>query len=207
MFGTSQRPKPSTRPLLFSAILLVVAVALPYAVAALPIIVLLSVAGLWLRSKRIFRGAPRMPRFGEQTPDGGLQVVSLRVRVSADDDPTSTFAMVDCRLVQKAEVGPAPVGAGDMVTGRGRRSRGGVVELSRLTVGDGLTTLHSTSPKSDGPILALAGLITVGAGAWLYLRWDSIPPISWESVLYPVAALLVPLLVMYIVVKKVILRR
>lgn len=207
VFGTSQRAKPSLRPLFVAAALLAIALVLPYAVALLPVIVIVVVLLLWLRRKGWVRGGMRRPRFGGPTPDAGLQTVTFRVQIFCDDGKTP-FTVLNCRLVQKAEAGPVPLASGDTVTGRGRRAGGSVTEVSRLDVGaSGTTTLNATSPKSDAPILVLAGLVAVGAAALLYLRWDTIPPISWESVLYPLLSALVPLIAIYVIVKKVILRR
>lgn len=204
--GTSQRPRPSTKPLGVAVVLLMVAVVLPYAVAWLPVIVLL-LAWLWLRHKNWIRGGLRLPRFGQSTPDAGLQIVSFRVRIPCDNNPSSTFKMITCRLVQKVAAGPTPLISSDEVTGRGWQARGGVVEVSQLRIGDSPTTLQTTSPKSSVPILVLSTLIVASAAGVLYRLWDTIPAVSWESVLLPVGSILAPLLAMYVLVKHIFPRR
>jgi len=207
VFGTSQRPRPSTKPLGIAVVLLMVAVLLPYAVAWLPVIVLLLLTWLWLRHKNWIRGGLRLPCFGQSMPDAGLQIVSFRVRVPCDNNPSSTFTMITCRLVQKVAAGPPPLTSSDEVTGRGWKARGSVVEVSQLRIGDSPITLQTTSPKSSVPILILSTLIVAGAAGVLYRLWDTIPAVSWESVLLPVGSILAPLLAMYILVKHVFRRR
>lgn len=208
VFGTSQLPAPSTVPLQVAGFLFLVALALPYIVAFLPVLVLLFVAWLWLRRRGWVRGGLRLPRFANRSAsDAGLQVTSFRVRVSRDDEVTQALHEIDCRLVQRADLGPMPLVGGERILGRGRRTAQGVVEVSWLQIDSGDTTLRTTNPKSQLPVLVLAGLVLAGAAAVLYGQRDEIPAVNLEALLGSVVSVLVPLIVIYVIIKKVILRR
>jgi hypothetical protein len=207
VFGTSHRPTPSQRPLAVAAALLLVALVLPYIFALLPVIVIVLVL-LWiLRRWGWIRAAMRLPRFRGSRPDAGLTSTTFRVRILADDE-TTEFAVIDCRFVQKAEVGPAFIAPGDTITGRGRKAGGGLIDVSRLDVGvSQMITLRAVSPRSDAPVVVMAGLIVACAAVLVYLQWDIIASFDLQSVLYPLLGFLVPLVAIYVIVKKVIFRR
>ena len=207
VFGTSQRAKPSSRPVAIAIFIAILAFAAPYAVAYLPVILICLLGLVWIRKKLGDMSGIPLPKFGEPTQNPGLQIVTFRVRIPRDDDPESTFRMINCRFIQKADAGPIQLVASDLVTGSGRKTSGGVIEVSRLSVGEGPTTLHSTSPKSDAPIFLLAALIVAAAGIYLYFRWNSIPPVSWQGVLYPLISALLPIVVIWFIVKKLLFRR
>ena len=94
------------------------------------------------------------------------------------------------------------------MTGRGRWSSGRTIEVSRLELaGTSTTTLVATAVRSDAPV-RVAALLVVGAAAVLVARqWDVVQSVSLVGVLYPVISVLVPLLFLYLIVKKIILRR
>lgn len=206
VFGTSQRPMPSTAPLQLAAFLFFVAIMLPYVVALLPMVVVLLIAWLWLRRRGWIRGRPRLPRLSNRSAsDVGLLVTSFRVRVSRDPHETEESREIDCRLVQRADLGPAPLVGGELVIGRGRRTGQGVVEVSRLRMPDSGTTLRTTSPKSWLSVLMLASLIVAAGAVLLYVQRTQIPPVDVEAILSILSLVLACLFLIYLI--KMTLRR
>lgn len=206
VFGTTQRPRPSTTPLRSAAFLFFVAITLPYAVGLLPVLVLLFVAWLWLRRCGWLRGGLRLPRFSNRSvSDPGLLMTSFRVRLSRDDGETEAAREIDCRLVQRADLGPAPLVGGERVTGRGHRTARGVVEVSRVRMHDSGTTLRTTSPKSRISVLVPASLLVTAGAAVLYVQCDQIPPVDIDATLSVMALVLGCLLLSHLI--KITLRR
>lgn len=206
VFGTTQRPKPSTAPLQTAVFLFFVAMTLPYAVALLPVLVLLLIAWLWLRHRGWVPRGLRFPRFSNRSAsDAGLLVTSFRVRVSRDDGETEEPREIDCRLVRGADLGPAPLVGGERVIGRGRRTSQSVVEVSRLGMHDTGTTLRTTSPKSWLSVLTSAGVIVAAGAAVLYVQRDQIPPVDVDAILSILGLVLGCLLLIHLI--KIILRR
>ncbi|WP_432570487.1 hypothetical protein [Kineococcus sp. SYSU DK005] len=172
VFGTSQRPRPRLTPIVLGAFAVGLAFVLPYVLAWTPVIVLTVLAYLWLRSKGWLRGGYRLPRSGERA-DAGLQITSFRVQIyDADHRP---FRSLDCRIVQSAEAGPAPIVGDEAVVGHGYRIGRGLVELSGLQVGGAHgTRLRPAHPRSSTSIL-FPSLVLYGIAAIVvYLEWDVI---------------------------------
>lgn len=206
VFGTTQRPKPSTAPLQAAVFLFFVAITLPYAVALLPVLVLLLIVWLWLRRRGWVGRGLRFPRlWNRSASDAGLLVTSFRVRVSRDDGATEEPREIDCRLVRGADLGPAPLVGGEHVTGRGRRTSQGVVEVSWLGMPDTGTNLRTTSPKSWLSVLVSAGVIVAVGAAVLYIRRSQIPPVDVGAILNIVGLVLGILLLGYLI--KIVFRR
>ena len=141
------------------------------------------------------------------SPDVELQVVTFRVRIHGDDGQ-SPFAVIGCRLVQKADATTSGPARGDVVTGRGRRVSRDMIDVSRLEIGpDGAVTLLAVTPRSAAPIGVVAGLVAAIAAVLIGRQWHLVQSVSWEGVLFPVLSALFPLMVLYVIVKKVVLRR
>ncbi|MGH4017302.1 MAG: hypothetical protein ACRDSL_25930, partial [Pseudonocardiaceae bacterium] len=126
-------------------------------------------------------------------------------RVSRDPHETEESREIDCRLVQRADLGPAPLVGGELVIGRGRRTGQGVVEVSRLRMPDSGTTLRTTSPKSWLSVLMLASLIVAAGAVLLYVQRTQIPPVDVEAILSILSLVLACLFLIYLI--KMTLRR
>jgi hypothetical protein len=201
VFASTQRSKPSSKPIVAALAILVIAAILPFVIAYLPVIIIGLVGLMWLGKKGFRTGGRPRPRFGQDSQEPGLQITNFRVKIPRDEDARMTFRIVTCRLVQKVQDGSVPFGAGDRVSGSGRKSSSGVVEVGRLSLADG-TTISATNPKSATPIAVLSLIIIAGAGGLVYSRWGSVPAVSWESVLTPLISAILPFLVIWFILKR-----
>lgn len=201
VFGTTQRPRPSYAPLRVAAVLLLAVVTLPVFLQVLPYLVLAWLGWMWLRHRGWIRGGAGGRRGGSSRPDPMHQVTSFRVQIIDDQPPHKDVAAIDCRLVQRATLGPTPLVGGELVTGQGYRYGRRMVEVTGMKVDPAKTRVRTAHPKSASSVMLPAVVLVALAGAIVAVRWEYLAALTTASLAATAATVvgvLVPLIVIVV---------